>query len=761
MPETHRRRPSTRPHHDPVTPAGRWSSGPSAKLAAAASLVLLSSVCGQAAAEPRLQIAQAATSAATSVQKAAPLQEREEAYLARMDKIVAPLRDYDLPADDTAKLTAAFKALAARDLAKAKDVQNSISDPIARRLIDWERLRRGQGQAADYLKFLSESPDWPSREILQRRMEETLFEEGGDTDVIATYFKNGAARSPAGMAVQASVHLAHGETAQAKALAVKIWREQDLPANLEKGFLDRFGSMLTVDDHRWRLDHLLVDDVRYKAQREQRAAQAKRVIAMLPAADRKTAEARLAVFMHAGKKGALEGTRKDGKATDWGIVFHKIQQKRRAGKLDEAAALMRGAPKDPAVVASLDDWWIERRSLAYLALKQKNPKLAYELVRDAGPVGVNALNDQTFMAGWIALRYLKDTKKAEKHFADLVRTADGPLSRSRGNYWLGRTAELLGDKDRARASYEAAAKEIDTFHGLLALQKLKPGRQPLAIDPPALPTDDQAARFAANDTAKAFALARKAGLGRSVTRVFLINLAKIEKSEPWAAMAAHLARATDDTQTSVRIGKAAIANGYNLMIYSYPVHALPKYTPLRPPPETAFLLGLARQETEFDSDTVSGAGARGILQVMRVTANHICRDYKLKCKHDKLLTDDSYNIMIASAYVADRMDEWRGSYVLGLSSYNAGPGRTREWIEEFGDPRDANVDPIDWIERIPFEETRRYVAKVLSNIQVYRARLGEKTALRLDEDLKRARAGSDGASNADGSPKATTANSRD
>jgi soluble lytic murein transglycosylase len=562
------------------------------------------------------------------------------------------------------------------------------------------------------------------------------------------------------MAVLASAHLAHGEKAEAKALAVKVWREKDLPAGLEKGFLARFGAMLTEEDHKWRLDRLLVDDVRYKADRQERAAQAKRVIALLPATEQKTANARLAVFMRAGKKGALDSAHKGG-STDWGIVFHKIQQQRRAGKLDEAAKLMRSAPTDPAVVANLDDWWIERRSLAYLALKQKKPKIAYEIVRDAGPVGVNALNDQTFMAGWIALRYLKDAKQAEKHFADLVRTSDGPISRSRANYWMGRTAEVLGDKARARTSYETAAREMDTFHGQLALQKLKPGRQPLSFDLPAIPTEAQATRFTNHDAAKAFALARKAGLGRSVTRVFLLNLGKIEKDEAWAAMSAHLARETGDNQTAVRIGKVAIANGYNLIAYSYPVHALPTYTPLRPPPETAFLLGLARQETEFNSDTVSGAGAQGILQVMRVTANHICRDYKIKCKHDRLLTDDSYNIMIASAYVADRMEEWRGSYVLGLSSYNAGPGRTREWIAEFGDPRDADVDPIDWIERIPFEETRRYVAKVLSNIQVYRARLGEQAALRLDEDLNRARAGSDSSKKAEGGAKATTADSRD
>ncbi|MFA6140852.1 MAG: lytic transglycosylase domain-containing protein, partial [Hyphomicrobium sp.] len=194
-------------------------------------------------------MAQAATSAPAAAKAETPAA-REAAYIAQLDKIVAPLQDYPLSADDNTKINAAFRAVAAGDRAQARDLQASISDPLARTLIEWEGLRRGTGTAADYLKFLSENPDWPSRDQLQRRMEETLFEEGGDTDVIATYFTGREARSPAGMAVLASVHIAHGEKDKAKALAVKIWREKDLPASLEKGFLARFGGMLNEQDHK-------------------------------------------------------------------------------------------------------------------------------------------------------------------------------------------------------------------------------------------------------------------------------------------------------------------------------------------------------------------------------------------------------------------------------------------------------------------------------------------------------------------------------
>ena len=215
------------------------------------------------------------------------------------------------------------------------------------------------------------------------------------------------------------------------------------------------------------------------------------------------------------------------------------------------------------------------------------------------------------------------------------------------------------------------------------------------------------------------------------------------------AMLAHLGGALGDTQTSLRVGKTGIARGMNLIMYAYPLHAFPAYSPLRDPPEPAFLLGIARQESEFNSAIVSSAGARGMLQVMPVTAQHICRDHKIKCDIPRLLTDNSYNAMIASAYIGDRMAEFRGNYVLTLAGYNAGPGRARGWIRDFGDPRDASVDPIDWIERIPIEETREYVKKVLSNIQVYRARLGDQAALRLEQDLTRTIGGRRPASRAD------------
>ena len=385
-----------------------------------------------------------------------------------------------------------------------------------------------------------------------------------------------------------------------------------------------------------------------------------------------------------------------------------------------------------------DGWWEERRANAYAALKAGKPKTAYELVRNPGALSVNATKDAAFLAGWLALRHLGDAKLALGHFQTLADAADGPLSHARGQYWLGRVYEALRDPAKAQEHYKAASVYFDTFHGQLARLKLDAGARELKIAPPAAPTPEEVARFNGSDAVLAAVIARKAGLDISLARAFLYHLRNYLKGEAEVAMVAHLAEALGDTQTAVRIGKAAIARGLNLVYYAYPIHSLPAYTPLRKPPEPAFIFGIARQESEFNSVTLSGAGARGILQVMPVTAKHVCHDYKIKCDIPRLMKDPAYNTMLGSAYISDRMDEFTGSYVLTLAGYNAGPGRAREWIKEFGDPRDGKVDPIDWIHRIPFEETREYVQKVLSNIQVYRARLGEQaTALRLNADLKR------------------------
>ncbi|MET0569762.1 MAG: lytic transglycosylase domain-containing protein, partial [Hyphomicrobiaceae bacterium] len=604
--------------------------------------------------------------------------------------------------------------------------------------VEWFALRNGFGVPTDFMAFSEANPAWPDRQLLRRRAEEQAFVQGGSSQKIRALFRDDGPQTGAGFAALASAYLMEKDEDRARATAAKVWREYELAATLETGFLERFKPLLSAEDHRRRLDRILVDSIRFSSERDDRAAIARRVIPLLPEAEQKKAEARLAVFLKAKTADKLlAALPAEGEgAIDWGLAYQRVQHLRALGNMDEVWKILTALPSDPDKLVSPDDWWMERRAAAYAALRADKPDIAYAVVRDPGPLSVNPLKDATFMAGWLALRHLDNAKAALPHFEASRAAADGPLTQARADYWLGRTFEALDRRDEARKAYAAAAKLFDTFHGQLARHKVEPSAPALRASLPAMPTTEETKRFTELDAAKAVGIAITANLDRSIVRMLIGHLRYSLKTEGEVALLAQLTETLGDTQMVVRVGKTAIARGMNLIVYAYPVHTFPAYKPLRTPPEMAMLLGIARQESEFNAAIISTAGARGLLQVMPITARHICRDHNVKCDVPRLLTDNSYNAMIASAYIGDRMAEFSGNYVLTLAGYNAGPGRAREWVRAFGDPRTSKVDPIDWIESIPIEETREYVKKVLANIQVYRARLGEEQALRLTQDLK-------------------------
>jgi soluble lytic murein transglycosylase len=664
----------------------------------------------------------------------------EARYFAELDKLIAPLRDRQPSADDAKRLRDALKSVEERDMDEARAHAAKIADPSARTLIEWYALRSGIGAAADFTKFLATYPDWPDARQLSLRAEQQLLSGGGPAKEIIAFFGTKPPTSGAGSIALASAYLALGDEGRAKALAVKAWRENDISASAETGFLGRFEKFLNASDHRRRLDGLLVDEGRFAATRNPRVEAARRLVPKLAEPERKKVTARIAVYARSSQAAKLMAALPaDAKEVpqDWGLLFQRIQLARSQGKEDEVARLLRGAPKDADSLVDPDAWWLHRRWVAYEYIGEGRYKDAYELVRDPGPLTVNPLKDATFLAGWIALRHLKNPKAALAHFEASNTAADGPLTAARALYWLGRAHEELGQKGEADRRYREAAARIDTFHGHLARHKLSDGHLDVPAPLPAMPSPAQAKAFNDNELLRAALLAHHADVGRGITRIIFAHLRYRLATEPEVALLAHLASALGDHQMAIRVGKTAVARNMNLFAYSYPVHPLPEYKPLRESPERAMLLAIARQESEFNPEIISHAGARGLLQVMPITARHICKDHKIKCDIPRLNTDSAYNAMIASAYIGDRKDEFSGSYVLTLAGYNAGPGRARQWMKQFGDPRKPGIDPIDWIETIPFEETREYVKKVLSNVQMYRARLGESRPVRLVSDLNR------------------------
>ncbi len=668
-----------------------------------------------------------------------------------LDAAIAPLTSFRLSAPDIKRIKDAFKMVYKGDMVGAMQKRSGIKDPVGRKLVTWYRLRSQDSQAGarQIEDFRLANPDWPDQKRLRRRAEEALFFGAEPPAAIISFFATEPPRYAAGKASLAGAHIAQGRADAALPLIRSAWRQHDLDDRTERAIAKRFAKELTTEDHNWRLNRFLLNDSRYG--RPGRLKRAKKVAKYLRGIDRKKADIRLTIWRSYSKrrrsarlKAASKLIKKlpsEGPA-DWGLFFHKVQMTRRRGRHEEAWKMLLSAPVEAEKVYYPDHWWIERRVNAYDALYRKKYEIAYQIVARTGPLSVNERNESAFMAGWIALRFLNRPKQALEHFDALAQSADGPRSRSRAAYWQGRTYQDLGRQDEARKHFEKSANEFNTFYGQLARQTLKPDGRELTIEPPVVPSQDVIDSFVERDGLKALMIVHQAR-NRSVMRRFLLHYRRHFKTEQEMVLAAHLAKSLGDTQMAVRTGKTGIGRGFNLARYAYPTHAMPKFKPLRPSPETPMLYALARQESEFNTLITSIAGARGVLQVMGVTARHVCRDYKIKCgsrAHLKrrLSNDPPFNASLASAYIGDRKDEFGGSYILTFAGYNAGPGRARYWIRKNGDPRDPDIDPIDWIELIHIKETRHYVKKVMANLQIYRARLGDhKNALRIRDDIER------------------------
>ena len=670
--------------------------------------------------------------------------ERERKLRLDLRRRLVPLLDRELAASERETLQAALKAAASGGTASARTAQAKLSEAAARKLVDWQLLVSGTGTVTQFREFMDANPMWPERDLMQQRFEQALLRDGAGARKIKSFFEKAPPMSGPGLAALASAELALGNESAAKRLAAQAWCHHRIARSIEQHFLQRFSKHLSLKDHKCRLDRLLVSNPRSRWARRSRAAAASRVAKLLPGGEQLKARARIAVYL--GRRNGIRLLRRVVRnrklvAGDWGLAYQRILRSRKRDDHSYALKLLKAVPGEADDLVNRDNWWEERHIHALYVLRSKGntAKQAYELVRDVRPEDVNVAKDQALFAGWLALQRLDRPKDAGRHFQYLAEKADGPLSRSTAQFWLARTSERLGDKAQAAKHYEKAQGELGTFHALLARRALAPDSRRLPLPEARSPTADETKRFLANEAVRALVIASRLQLKRRTILDFYRQLARTLESEGELVLLAQLADELGDGQAEVRTGKAGIFRGFNLYEFAYPVHRLPAYEPLREPAEKALLMAIARQESEFNTRIVSHAGARGVLQVMPITAKDICRQYKIKCDVRRLLSDPSYNTKIASAYVADRYDDFSGSYILTLTGFNAGPGRTRQWLRQFGDPRAPDVKPLGWVYRIPFDETRAYVRKVLSNLQVYRARLGETDPLRIDLDLQRGR----------------------
>jgi soluble lytic murein transglycosylase len=667
--------------------------------------------------------------AAVAVPSPLPAPDAAVAPAAPVPPVPDPGRALGLPGGvDGAALRQALDAYRRGRLDEGDRLRDAMTDAPARAVLDWAAIRAGATLSFTRVaNFLRDNPDWPAGPMLRRRAEETLLIERRAPAVVRAFFATRPPTSAPGRLALALAFRAEGLDEDAAALVRQLWREDTFGREFEARVLDAFPGVLGEADHRVRMERALFKESWEAAGRA--AAYAGKGYATL-------VRARRAVEDDAkGAQAALDAV-PPSLRTDSSFLFAKAHLLRRQDKAREAAAVVAQAPRNPDVLADPDEWWTERRVLARKLLDVNEPRLAYAVASASSARSTEKRIEAEFHAGWIALRFLDDPRTAAGHFAQAAGIAETPISIARAAYWQGRAADALGEADSASAFYRRAASQPVTYYGQLARARL--GASDLTLRTPA--TLDPAARdaFEARLPVRALRLLDAAGL-KDLARPLYIDLANALATTAELDALGRVAEDGRDGRALVAIGKAAFQRGFALDTAAYPTIGIPAYEAATAvlPVEKAMVYAIARQESQFDPRARSGVGASGLMQLMPDTARRTAKRVGLAFDVDRLTGDPAYNAKLGQAHLGELMADWRGSYVLAFASYNAGGGNVKKWIDAYGDPRKADTDPVDWVERIPFTETRNYVQRVMENLQVYRTRLEGRTALVIEADLRR------------------------
>jgi soluble lytic murein transglycosylase len=630
---------------------------------------------------------------------------------------------------DVAAIDEAVAATRKGDTSRAEDLKKTISDPVGRKLVEWAILRSNDTDSIDferYTAFVAENPSWPAVGMLRRRAEAALWSDRRDPGFVRAFFAKNRPTTTKGSFALARALLLQGDRAGAQALVREAWRNDDFPGELENRALDVFRDLITAVDHRARMHMRLYAEDEDGGQRS-----ANRAGGDAPA----VAKARIAVINKANNaKALLDAVPTDGKR-DVGYIFSRVQFLRRGDHTAEAAALILSIPPDHGQTLNSDEWWIERRLVARKLLDLGDARTAYRIARDAAiPDKDNYRAEQQFTAGWIALRFLNDAATALSHFAKVAHGNDNPITLARAGYWQGRAAEALGRKDEARAHYEAAARYPTAYYGQIARARL--GHKEIALRAPPEPAPERRDTMARLELVRAIELLY-AIEERDLIAGSLADLGERTSDATVLAAVAEVAARHKDARAMVLVGKAALGRGLPLEHYAFPTIGIPDYRAIGPAIEPAVVYAIARQESTFNQKTVSSARAMGLMQVTPAAGRYVAKKFGAPYDEKRLLSDQTYNVQLGAAELGDLYADYRGSHILTFAGYNAGRGRIRDWIARYGDPRDPKVDPIDWVERIPFSETRNYVQRVMENLQVYRVRFGGGTKLLIEADFRR------------------------
>jgi soluble lytic murein transglycosylase len=625
---------------------------------------------------------------------------------------------------DIPGLREALAAYQSGDIAKGDEEAARVSDPTAKATLGWVALQK-EPRISTFQRmsaFLAAVPDWAARPMLERRAEDILFAEKARPQLAANWFAARQPQSAAGRLALARAELAAGKDKEGRARIAAVWRNEEMSLWLENQTLKEFGDGLTDADYKARAIRFAYTG---KAAATRAAAKAgEDVVALV--------KARMAIVAE-GASDKLMAAVPAALQKEPLYLLSKAQKLRRAGDLDGAFKTMAEAPRDRAALVDPDEWWVERRVLARKLLDAKRPEDAYKLCDEHSAQGREQFIEAEFHAGWIALRFLNDPARAAPHFDLAATRAETPISRARAAYWQGRTAEAMGDRDKARGLYRAAANDPTVYYGQLAKARL--GETLADVRKPREIAKGDARNAATRVAEMLMALGEN-----DLAATLATEAVKSMKDEAQIAALADVTARAGDARLTLAIGKTAIQRGHTLDEAAYPTFGIPYFEPALNSAPMAVVYAIARQESAFAPRALSTAGAKGLMQMIDATAKSTAQQIGVAFDKARLIEDPAFNAFLGAAHLGQLISDFRGSYIMTFAAYNAGPRRVKEWIEAYGDPRDPAVDPVDWVERIPFTETRNYVQRVTENLEIYRLRFGDTRPFAIRADLRGAEA---------------------
>ncbi|HET7715937.1 MAG TPA: lytic transglycosylase domain-containing protein [Bauldia sp.] len=618
----------------------------------------------------------------------------------------------------------AIKFLDEGDYAAATAAAYALPSPVDTKIIDWLVATSGDESvpSSHIAEVWRRLADWPGQTLLQTRYEQALVREKPPAAAIIQAMSGRKPVTEGGAMLLTRSYLDVGKKREAAAVIGAFWRNERFEAESEARIRKEFGSLLSAADYKARLDRLLYEEQHSAATRNAKYLNANEVA---------LTAAVVAVDTDKNASGAL-GAVPAAKRSDPLYHYARVRYLRRADKIEEAAQVLLSAPRDPAVIDG-DAWWVERRIVSRALLDKGDARTAYRIAAAHSAETSADIAEAEFHAGWYALEFLDDPATASKHFAEIERVSQMPLSQSRAEYWLGRAAERAGNRNAAVAHYKKAGRYPTTFYGQLALSRLGVKQLPIA---PA-PRIDAAAKKRFNENELVQVILKLDDLNRGDRNsLFFKHLADTLTDPAEIALLCEMAEEEGGHQFALQLGKMASYRNLPVHASAFPISAIPSSA--KTSVEKPMVYAIARQESAFNPAAVSAAGARGLLQLMPATAKAMAKAVGVAYSQDRLTSDPAYNAQLGAAFLKKLHASYGGSFVMTFAAYNAGPSRVTAWVKQYGDPRDPDVDVVNWIERIPFTETRNYVQRIMENLQVYRARLGA-PALTIESDLKRGR----------------------